>query len=451
VSSFSLGVFRSWLVGPVNSRALQVASTIVLVVLCACRQPAPSGPCLSDRECHADRICHDGRCRFIDDVKQELARTDQSVDSTIADPTSGASDPSLDASSAPQPLSPSAQVGGGTTMFMGDARHTGRLPFEGPKGPVQPAWTYHTGSRIYASAVITPAGDIVVGSLDQSLTAVTPDGALRFRYSGTGKYYASAVVTEKGDVIAGSLDGSLVALTSHGQVRWQRKLSDAIDTSPVLGPDGRIYVAADGLYAFDAAGNQLWHYAVGSHVRSAPAVHPQGLIVFGTAQGKLIGLKLDGALAFEVDAGANMDAGAAVTDDGRIVIGNDLGQVLCFDAKGTQVWRFDTGDDVRATPAVMTDGSVIVGSYDRTLYALARDGSLKWRFPTAGRIRSSARIDRAGRIYFGSQDDFVYGLTPEGQLIFRHNIGRDVDSSPVIDSRGTLFVGADDGSLYALR
>ena len=88
-----------------------------------------------------------------------------------------------------------------------------------------------------------------------------------------------------------------------------------------------------------------------------PRVHPRGLVVFGTAQGKLIALKLDGTLAFEVEAGANMDAGAAITDDGRIVIGNDLGQVLCFDAKGTQLWRFDTGDDVRATPAVAFDGT----------------------------------------------------------------------------------------------
>ncbi len=407
---------------------------------------------MSDRECHADRICHDGRCRFLEDVKQELARADQTLDAiTAGEPAATQPAAEGEEANATQPVPSAPTSGGGTTMFMGDARHTGRVPFEGPKGPVRPVWTFHTGSRIYASAVITPAGDIVVGSLDQSLTAVTPDGALRFRYSGTGKYYASALVTEKGDIIAGSLDGTLVALTAHGQVRWQRKLSDAIDTSPVLGPDGRIYVAADGLYAFDAAGNQVWHYAVGSHVRSAPAVHPLGFVVFGTAQGKLVALKLDGSLAFEVEAGANMDAGAAITDDGRIVIGNDLGQVLCFDAKGTQLWRFDTGDDVRATPAVTHDGGVVVGSYDRTLYALGHDGTLKWRFSTAGRIRSSARIDRAGRIYFGSQDDFVYGLTPEGQLIFRHNIGRDVDSSPVIDSRGTLFVGADDGSLYALR
>ena len=35
-----------------------------------------------------------------------------------------------------------------------------------------------------------------------------------FATAAPGKYYASALVTDKGDVIAGSLDGSLVALTA---------------------------------------------------------------------------------------------------------------------------------------------------------------------------------------------------------------------------------------------
>jgi outer membrane protein assembly factor BamB len=418
-----------------------------LALLTACRPPpAASGPCMSDQECRAGRICHEGRCRFLEEVRSEFQQQ-QSLPPAVSE-DAGAPLASLLEDAA----TPVAHVGPtGTNMFMGDARHTGRVDFEGPRTQVTPLWTYRTGSRIYASPVVAPAGDILVGSLDQSLTAVTPEGSLRFRYSGTGKYYASAVVTPQGDVIAGSSDGSLVALAPDGQVRWEQKLSDAIDASPVLSDDGRLYVAADGLYAFDITGHLKWHYAVGAHIRSVPAVHPQGLVVFGTPNGKLVALTREGQLAWEADVGANVDGGAAISDDGRILVGNDLGQVLCFDATGKQLWRFATGDDVRATPAIAPDGTCVVGSYDRALYALAPDGSLKWRFATAGRIRSSARIDHAGRIYFGSQDDFIYGLDPSGRLLFRHNLGRDVDSSPVIDSRGTLLVGADDGSLYALR
>ncbi|MDB4986568.1 MAG: cell surface protein, partial [Myxococcaceae bacterium] len=313
---------------------------------------------MSDQECRSGRICHEGRCRFLEEVQRELyedqlasSPADQDGGALGGPVATGTSDLLQDSGTVAK-LEPVSDSSAGTTMFMGDARHTGRLPFDGPQKAVTPAWTYRTGSRIYASPVIAPHGDILVGSLDQSLTAVTPDGALRFRYSGTGKYYGSAVATPGGDVIAGSLDGSLVALSPEGQVRWQQKLTDGIDASPVLAEDGRLYVAADGIYAFDTAGKLHWHYAVGMHVRSAPAVHPSGLVVFGTPHGKLVALRLDGTLAWEADVGANVDGGAAISDDGRIVIGNDLGHVLCFDAQGRQLWRFNTGDDVRATPAI---------------------------------------------------------------------------------------------------
>ncbi|MDB4976834.1 MAG: cell surface protein [Myxococcaceae bacterium] len=427
--------------------------------LAACPSaPVQTGPCMTDQECRSGRICHEGRCRFLEEVQRDLDREQLATLPAVSDAGLVATDTSgllQDSGTVARPESSTSGSGTGSgaglSMFMGDSRHTGRLPFDGPLAAVTPAWTYRTGSRIYASPVIAPHGDIMVGSLDQSLTSVTPDGALRFRYSGTGKYYGSAVVTPAGDVIAGSLDGSLVALSPEGQVRWQQKLSDGIDASPVLADDGRLYVAADGIYAFDLKGVLQWHYAVGVHVRSTPAVHPRGLVVFGTPNGKLLALHLDGTLAWEADTFANVDGGAAISDDGRIVLGNDLGHVLCYDAQGKLLWRFNTGDDVRATPAITADGTTLVGSYDRAMYAIGANGALKWRYATAGRIRSSARIDRAGRIYFGSQDDFIYGLDPNGQLLFRHNLGRDVDSSPVIDSHGTLLVGADDGSLYALR
>jgi len=261
-------------------------SLLLGLLLGGCPQAPQTTPCMSDQECRAGRICHEGRCRFLEEAQRELARDRQSTlpigsDGGTLAPVTPSTDEvgtagTLDAG-APQ----AAELPRGTAMFMGDARHTGRVGFEGPRAEVAPAWTFRTGSRIYASPVVTPAGDILVGSLDQSLTSVTPEGALRFRYSGTGKYYASAVVTPTGDVIAGSLDGSLVSLSPFGQVRWQQKLADGIDASPVLSDDGHLYVAADGLYAFDLSGRMLWHYAVGVHVRSAPAVHPSALPVKG--------------------------------------------------------------------------------------------------------------------------------------------------------------------------
>jgi outer membrane protein assembly factor BamB len=408
------------------------------LVLSACQFGPPSAPCQSDRDCRAERICHEGRCRFVEEVRAELAGN-----AAVAVPGTPVEVPPV--------ASAAEHAEAGTRMFMGDERHTGRTRFAGPSALGSPTRIYQTAARIYASPVLAADGDVLVPSLDQTLTAISPDGQLRFRYAGSGKFYASPAVTRTGDIVAGSADGVLVSLTPSGQLRWQRKLGDGIDTSPLLGENDRIYVAADGIYAFSAEGALEFHYPVGAHVRSAPARHPEGFVVFGTPQGKLVAISEGGNLRFETELGANIDSGVSVTDDGRILVGDDAGKLHCLDAQGRELWAFSTRDDIRATAAVARDGTIIVGSYDRSIYGISPAGSLVFRFETGGRVRSSARIDRDGRIYVGSQDDFLYVLAPNGTLLSRHNLGRDVDASPLIDPHGTLYIGADDGSLSAFR
>jgi outer membrane protein assembly factor BamB len=46
-------------------------------------------------------------------------------------------------------------------------------------------------------------------------------------------------------VIFGSQDDRLYALDSEGHHRWSVELGGDIDSSPVLGPDGTIYVGCD--------------------------------------------------------------------------------------------------------------------------------------------------------------------------------------------------------------
>ncbi|MEO0326072.1 MAG: hypothetical protein AAF447_24195, partial [Myxococcota bacterium] len=55
-----------------------VAGALLLLGLASCgarQRPAPV-PCMSDRECRAERICHEGRCRFLAEVRSELSAAD---------------------------------------------------------------------------------------------------------------------------------------------------------------------------------------------------------------------------------------------------------------------------------------------------------------------------------------------------------------------------------------
>lgn len=450
-------------------RARTPLPTAVLVALAlGCGSgPEPRGPCMSDVECRGDRICHEGRCRFEHEVRAELeqqrvgtsggaSEIDGGLDAAIATPPPPTTT-LVDASTAAPVTDASSPVASPAIderpSFMGGPRHTGRTAARGPASDPTQRWVYRTGARVYASPVVGADGTIYVGSTDRTLVALTPAGTLRFRYTGGDRFYATAALDREGHVIVGNHDGSVVSLTAAGQVRWRRELGTPVDASAALGDDGTIYVTADGLHALDPArGADRWHVVSPSPVRTSPAIHPAGLVIFATPEGRVTAVRAaTGEVAWEHALGGSTDSSPAITDDGHIVIGDDLSHVTALDQDGHQVWQVTTEGDVRATPAIGLDGTIVVGSDDRRIYGISPRGEVRFRVATSGRVRSSARIDADGRIYVGSQDDFVYVLAPDGTQLYRHGLGRDVDSTCAIAPDGTLLVGVDDGGVYALR
>ncbi len=382
---------------------------------------------MSDSECRADRICHEGKCRFVEEVLAELASA---------------------------PVAPDAVEPGATPRsangFMGDAAHTGRSEHRGPAARPSPAWTYQTGARVFASPIVGTDGTVYVGSLDGQFVALNPDGSLKWRYSAGQKIYPSALVAGS-SIIFGTHERELVSLSLQGQPRWKLPLQDVVDASATLGPDGRIYLVANGAYAVDLLGRLHWHRPTADHVRSAPVIHPSRLIIIGTIEGLLLALRPDGSLAWSVQLGGAIEGASSVDDEGRIHTGTVRGEIVQVDQEGSIRWRFKTGDEVRATPAIARNGTIVVGSYDGNVYAISPSGALRWKVATGGRVRASARIDADGRIYVGSQDNFLYCIDPSGSVLWRYNVGQDVDSTVDIGSDGTLYFGSDDGGVHALR
>ena len=410
------------------SRFWWLVGTVLTLAACSGPRGKPSTPCLSDAECRSDRICHVGRCRFVEEVLAELAEPPTTV----------------------------SEDGGGEGLprtangFMGDAAHTGRSENRGPATAPRSMWTYQTGARVFASPVAGHDGTIFVGSLDGQFVALNRDGTVRWRYAAGQKVYPSALVVGT-SVIFGTHQQELVSLSLGGQPRWKLPLEDVVDASATLGPDDRVYFVANGVYAVDLLGRMHWHKPTADHVRSAPVIHPTRLVIVGTTEGSLIALRPDGTQAWQVAAGGAIEGAASVDDEGRIYAGTGRGEILQVDADGAVLWRFQTGDEVRATPAIGRDGTIVVGSYDHNVYAIAPSGSMLWKVPTLGRVRASARIDADGRIYVGSQDNFLYCIGPKGSVLWKHNVGQDVDSTVEIGTDGTLYFGSDDGAVHALR
>ena len=154
--------------------------------------------------------------------------------------------------------------------------------------------------------------------------------------------------------------------TSHvnGTHGWKLKLTNHINSSPVIGYDGTIYVGSDNnnLYAVHPDGTTKWSFSTDGKVRSSPAIDGDGIIYVGSGDYNLYAVNPDGSMK----------------------------------------WSFPTGDEVNSSPIIDSTGTVYVGSLDGFLYAINPNGTQKWK-TFLHSVSSSPTLDLNGTIYIGSK------------------------------------------------
>ena len=176
-----------------------------------------------------------------------------------------------------------------------------------------------------------------------------------------------------GQVYATTVGGDVVALPSDlaGEA-WRHSTGVELTGSSPTYHDGSVYVAADAVYAYDAAsGSERWSFtAFGGTAGSDPTVYGD-IVYVGDADGTVYGLN---------------------DTDG-----------------GSQLWTAQTGDAVAATPAV-DSGQVIVASMDGSVYVFDRTtGSTTWSTAIGEAMRSSPTVD-SDEVYVGTEQGNVYAL-----------------------------------------
>ena len=88
-------------------------------------------------------------------------------------------------------------------MFGHDPQHTRRSPFTGPATNAL-KWAYTTGGAVVSSPAIGADGTVYVGSEDDKLYAIDPDGSLKWAYTTGGAVYSSPAIGADGTVYVGS-------------------------------------------------------------------------------------------------------------------------------------------------------------------------------------------------------------------------------------------------------
>jgi outer membrane protein assembly factor BamB len=337
-------------------------------------------------------------------------------------------------------------------MFQHDLQHTGRSPYTGPASPWL-KWSYTTGNSIYSSPAIGSDGTIYVGSEDNKLYAINPNGSFKWSYTTGSAVRSAPAIGSDGTIYVGSDDDKLYAINPNGSFKWSYTTGSNIERSPAIGSDGTIYIVSPDhkLHAISDNGSFKWSYTTGSSVWSSPAIGNDGTIYIGSEDNKLYAISDNSSFKWSYTTGGNIDASPAIGSDGTIYIGSDDHKLYAVSDNGSFKWSYTTGNNIYSSPGIGSDGTIYVGSSDHKLYAINPDGSLKWSYTTGDSISSSPAIGSDGTIYVGSYDNKLYAINPtDGSLKWSYSTGGAVGSSPAIGSDGTIYVGSGDNKLYAI-
>jgi outer membrane protein assembly factor BamB len=340
------------------------------------------------------------------------------------------------------------------TMRGHDTLHSGRSPYIGAQTNTF-KWSYTTGFDVISSPAICADGTIYMGSRNDKLYAINPDGSLKWSYQTAGDVSSSPAVGADGTVYAGSQDNNLYAINPDGSLKWSYQTAGDVDSSPVIGADGTVYVGSSDnkLYALNPDGSLRWSYNTsgGGSFKSSPAIGADGTVYVGLGI-SLYAINPDGSKKWSyITEGLGLIfSSPAVGADGTVYVGCYDGSLYAVYPDGSFKWSYETLDSVESSPAIAADGTVYVGSKDDNLYALNPDGSLKWSYPAGGDVDSSPAIGADGTVYVGSDDNNLYAVKPNGSLKWLYATVGDIYSSPAVGADGTVYVGSGDWKLYAI-
>ena len=328
---------------------------------------------------------------------------------------------------------------------------------------------FDTGGTI-GSPAIDGGGTIYVAAHDAyggtffKVYAIDPSSSQTdWAFDFVNTAYTPAIGSD-GRVYVGSEDQNLYALNPDGSLRWTFPTGDVVRSAPAFGADGTIFITTGNpyggtgvakLYAIDANGTEKWSFTAEQNSDwSAPAVGPDGTIYAAAYNGSIYALDpADGTERWRFPLGGWPNFGLAVDLDGAVYVA--AGEAFhAINPDGTE----KTGWPVALGSAVATTGAPVIGA-DGTLYiaavtglhAINPDGTKKWFFPVSA-INTTPAIGDDGTIYFSLWDrGGFYAVNADGTEQCFAATGSPTGSSPVISDDGTVYSGYWSGKLYAYK
>lgn len=225
------------------------------------------------------------------------------------------------------------------------------------------------------------------------LVALTPSGAELWRAGGIdGWAFNGPALGKDGSIIVTTFTGNLYAFSSEGVSLWDTNYNALAFSPTVVGPSGNIYIPtmnedSNSLIAYSAEGQLLWQKEFPFRVFSGVVFGDDGTLFFG-ADG-LYAMQENGDELWNVDLDEydfTGITGPAVTDSldniyVSFMAGDSEDETLgysgmaSFSSEGILRWThlIDSEEVFLTSPLITADGIVLFGSDQGNIYELSAD------------------------------------------------------------------------------
>jgi len=215
-------------------------------------------------------------------------------------------------------------------------------------------WSQDVGSAVTSTPTLL-SSTVFFGTNDGRVVASddTASGTIVWETDVGGPVY-SALAASNGLVFVTTNDGKLICLDAfNGNEQWRFDTGTTLGASSPTVANGRVYVGADVVYAFDAANTRTkrWEGGYGGTAGSSPA-YANGTVYVGSADGSLYAFDdaNSGSVQWSQSTGGAIAADPVAPGD-RVLAASMDGNLYAYLPDGTQLGSTSLPSETRSTPA----------------------------------------------------------------------------------------------------
>jgi outer membrane protein assembly factor BamB len=295
-----------------------------------------------------------------------------------------------------------------------------------------------------SSPAIGTDGTIYLGTFNQKLWAVAPNGVPRWQFKTGSEIKSSPAIGADGTVYFGCRDRKFFAVSPEGKKKWAFTTGAWVDSSPALGRDGTIYFGSwdKHFYALNPDGTLKWQFATGGEIVSSPAVGADENIYFGSHDKKLYALAPDGRKRWEYATGGPIVSSPALNGAGVVYFTSLDGFCYALNEDGSLRWRLKTGGATESSPVIGADGMICVG-VNSTLWVITPEGTKRGEHPPVDRVRAAPTVVEDNVVYVVFGYAWLFAVDADQHNLWSFCMGGQSLGAPGIGTDGSIYITGD--------